>query len=475
MNHSGLLRGCPIQLPSCSPLLRGTVYHHSTPYSRARGREAREGGWPSRTIGLYMSSLRSASRSSFDATLASAKRTMLLSEIVRLAIDSFLISKLRFALTALGMVIGTASLIFVVTIGLTGKQYILGLLESIGTNMVYIEYSGGSAGSVNNFQSDHLTRDDERAVQEQVPAVQYSSPLLEMHDQISIHGTEKELLVLGVSPQYKMVRNLKVLAGRFFDEEDENSHTKAAVVTQVMAQQMFGSEDAAINQNFYLSGIPFTIVGVFKESVDTFGQSEIADQTILIPYSVGRYFSGTDDVKQIFFTIRDSSDVDEAAREIVNVVHSRHQPKSVYRASTLTELLTTAALITNALTVVLFLVSAVTLAVGGVGIMNIMLATVRSRIREIGIRKALGATSREIKLQFLIEAVFISLTGGIIGSLLGLALPLSLRLFTSYAIPISPWSVVVALLTSTAVGVMFGTLPANRAAQLDPVESLKYE
>jgi putative ABC transport system permease protein len=156
-------------------------------------------------------------------------------------------------------------------------------------------------------------------------------------------------------------------------------------------------------------------------------------------------------------------------------VHARHQRNSVYKASTLTSLLTVAAWVSNALTVILVLVAAVTLAVGGVGIMNIMLATVRSRIREIGIRKAMGATAREIKLQFLIEAVFISLFGGIIGTFLGLAVPFSVRLFTSFQIPISPWSAVVALCTSTAVGVVFGTLPANRAAQLDPVESLKYE
>ena len=400
---------------------------------------------------------------------------MLLSEIVLLAIDSFRSSKVRFMLTALGMVIGSASLILVVTIGLTGKQYILNLLQSIGTNMVYIEYSGGGTGSINNFQNDYLTREDERAVDEQVSSVMYSSPMLEMHDRISINGQEKQLLVLGVSPQYKLVRNLKVLAGRFFDDQDEGTHEKVAVVTAMFAQEMFGSQDAAINQRFSLSGIPFTIIGTFKESVDTFGQSEIADQTILIPYSVGRYFTGTDNVKQIFFTIRDPKDVDEAARQIVQVVSSRHLKNSVYKASTLTELLTTANSIANALTIVLSLVTAVTLAVGGVGIMNIMLATVRSRIREIGIRKALGATSREIKLQFLIEATFISLSGGLVGTIIGLALPISVRIFTDYRIPISVLSVVIALVTSTLVGVIFGTLPANRAAQLDPVESLKYE
>jgi len=414
-------------------------------------------------------------RASFEKTLASAKRTMLLSEIILLAIDSFRASKVRFMLTALGMVIGSASLILVVTIGLTGKQYILNLLQSIGTNMVYIEYTGGGSGSVNNFQSDYLTREDERAVDEQVPAVMYSSPMLEMHDRIGINGIEKELLVLGVSPQYRQVRNLKVLSGRFFDDQDEVSHTKVAVVTQIFAQEMFGSQDAAINQSFQLSGIPFTIVGTFKESVDTFGQSEISDQTILIPYSVARYFTGTDNVKQIFFTIRDKNDVEEAARQIVTAVSARHLKNSVYKASTLTDLLTTAGLIADALTVVLSLVTAVTLAVGGVGIMNIMLATVRSRIREIGIRKALGATAREIKLQFLIEAIFISLSGGIVGTIVGLAVPISIRIFTDYQIPIRGWSVVIALATSTIVGVIFGTLPANRAAQLDPVESLKYE
>ncbi|HVW77516.1 MAG TPA: ABC transporter permease [Alloacidobacterium sp.] len=414
-------------------------------------------------------------RASFEKTLASAKRTMLLSEIVRLAIDSFRASKVRFMLTALGMVIGSASLILVSTIGLTGKNYILNLLQSIGTNMVYIEYSGGGTGSVNNFQNDYLTRDDERAVDEQVPSVMFSSPMLEMHDRISLNGTEKQLLVLGVSPQYQQVRNLKVLAGRFFDDQDEITHAKVAIVTEAFAQQMFGSQDAAINQTFQISSMPFTIIGTFKESVDTFGQSEIADQTILIPYSVARYFTGTDNVKQIFFTIRDRDDVEEAAKQIVEVVSARHLKNSVYKATTLTELLTTAASIANALTIVLLLVTTVTLAVGGVGIMNIMLATVRSRIREIGIRKALGATSREIKLQFLIEAIFISLSGGIVGTILGLALPISARIFTDYRIPISGLSVIIALGTSTLVGVIFGTLPANRASQLDPVESLKYE
>lgn len=418
-----------------------------------------------------------ARHAAFQQTLRSARRTMLLSEILRLAIDSFRASKLRFALTALGMVIGTASVILVVTIGLTGKRFILNEIQKIGTNQVEVEYhGGGSTGAERTIYNDYLTREDEKAVLAQVPSVIYSSPVLETHDRISFGGgVVKDTLVLGVTPQYRNVRNLIVLAGRFLDEEDESAHIKCAVVTVPFATQMFGSPFAAIGQNFSISGIPFTIVGTFKESVDTFGQTEIADQTVLIPYSVARYFTGTDNVKQIYFSIRSMDEVPEAEQQILRIISSRHKPNSVYKAQDLKALLTTAATIANALTAILVLVAAVTLAVGGVGIMNIMLATVRSRIREIGIRKALGATYREIRLQFLAEAVIISLAGGIVGTLVGLVVPLSIHFFTDYALPVSGWSVAIALAAAVFVGVVFGTVPATRAAQLDPVESLKYE
>jgi putative ABC transport system permease protein len=230
-----------------------------------------------------------------------------------------------------------------------------------------------------------------------------------------------------------------------------------------------------MRQSFEISGIPFTIIGVFKMSVDDFGQSEIADQTILIPFSVARYFTGTENVKQIYFSMRSMDEVPDAAREIVRIVQERHRPGSVYIAQTLKELLDMAAKIANALTAVLMLVAAVTLAVGGVGIMNIMLANVRARVREIGIRKAVGATAREIRLQFLAEAVLISLVGGIVGTGVGLSIPLSVRFLTNFDLPVSGWSVVIALGVAMLVGVIFGTVPAARAAQLDPVESLKYE
>lgn len=418
-----------------------------------------------------------ARQAAFKQTLMSARRTMMMSEILKLAVDSFAASKLRFALTALGMVIGTASVILVVTIGLTGKQYILDELQKIETNSVELEYVGGGAlASEQVLYNDYLTRDDEKAILSQVPGILYSSPILEMHDRINFgSGVIKDTLVLGVSPQYRFIRNLLVPVGRFIDETDDAADIKCAVVTEEFARERFGSIYGAVGSTFEISGIPFTIIGVFKTSVDDMGQSEIADQTILIPYSVARYFTGSADVKQIYFSMHTMQQVPDAAKEILRIVQARHRPDSVYKTQTLKEMLTIAARIANAITAVLVLVAAVTLAVGGVGIMNIMLANVRSRIREIGIRKALGATRREIKLQFLAEAVMISLAGGVIGCIVGLAMPYSIRVFTAYNLPISYWSVVIALTAAVLVGVIFGTVPATRAAQLDPVESLKYE
>src|ERR1035438_5754838 len=418
-----------------------------------------------------------ARKSTFQETLLSARRTMLASEILKLAVDSFRASKMRFALTALGMVIGTASVILVATIGLTGTQYVLQLIQKFGTNSIELEYAGGGATAAERvLYNDPLTSDDIKAVLAKLPGVIYSSPVLEMHSRISFGGgVVKDTRVRGVSPQYLDIHNLLVPFGRFLDETDDSAHIKCAVVSELFARERFGGSDSAIGQNFEISGIPFTIIGVFKMSVTDFGQSEIADQTILIPFSVARYFTGTENVNQIYFSMRSMDEVPNAASEIVRIVQARHRSDSVYKAQTLKELLTMAGQIADALTAVLMLVAAVTLAVGGVGIMNIMLANVRARTREIGIRKAVGATYREIKLQFLAEAIIVSLTGGVVGTILGLALPLSVGFLTDYSVPVSPWSVVIALTVATMVGVIFGTVPATRAAQMDPVESLKYE
>jgi putative ABC transport system permease protein len=419
----------------------------------------------------------SSEATSFDLTLASARTTMMFSQVVALALDSFRASKVRFLLTMLGMVIGSASIILVVTVGLTGKQYALASISSLGPDKVEMIYSGGQVmGPDNTSTPDYMTREDMLAVKDQVPGIVAYSPMLEFHDPISLGGgITKEAMLLGVSPQYKEVRGLHVLAGRFFDDEDAAGHAKVAVLIGPMAKQLFGTYQAAIDQQVKIKGIPFTVIGVFVESIDTYGFSEISEHTMLIPYEVARYFTGTDNVKELFFKVSDSSMVEPAAKEITALIQSRHRPSSVYTASTLTDILKTMAKIADILTYVLTIAAAITLVVSGVGIMNSMLANVQARLREIGIRKALGATRREIRMQFLTEAVFLSLSGGILGTILGLGIPLAVRLLTSYQLPV-PWGAgVLALGTSVVVGVIFGTVPANRAARLDPVETLKYE
>lgn len=414
---------------------------------------------------------------SFENTLKSAKTSLMFSETLRLAIDSFKASKTRFLLTMLGMVIGSASIILVVTLGLTGKDYALSLISSIGPNMIEMQFNGGSvAGPDNTSTPDYMTNADMDAVNASVQGIIASSPMLEFHDRISMgSGLTKDAMLLGVSPQYKQVRNLKVLRGRFFDDQDAMAHAKVAVIVEPLARALFGGAEGAVGNTLTVSGIPFLVVGVFKESVETFGQSEISDQTILIPYSVARYFTGTDTVKQIFFTVGTSAQVEPAAKRILEIIKSRHRATSVYTAFTLTQVLKVMAQIATMLTIVLTLAAAITLIVSGVGIMNSMLANVQARIREIGIRKALGATRREILMQFLTESIFLSLCGGVIGTLIGLAVPLSVTFLTPFKIPVSGWSAVIALLTSVIVGVIFGTLPARRAAELDPVATLKYE
>ncbi|MGA3053670.1 MAG: ABC transporter permease [Candidatus Korobacteraceae bacterium] len=396
-------------------------------------------------------------------------------ETLSVAIQTFRTNKMRFILTALGMVIGTASLILVVTVGLTGKQYIIQQIQNIGSNMMAAEYEGGSKyGSQSS--SDWLTLADWDAVRERVPGISASSPMIEFHDQVPIPGgQQREVVALGVSWQYRYVRNLNILAGRFFDDDDTRARNKVALITQVLANTLYGSQDAAIGQQIKLSGLPFTVIGTFKERVDTFGESEISDNTILIPYTVARFFTANDTVKQLFFSVSDSAEVPRATEEIHDVLQSRHRPESVYKVYNLTQLLSVAAKTANTLTTVLLLISVLTLLVSGVGIMNIMLATVNSRIREIGVRKAVGATNSEIRAQFLTEAILISLAGGFLGTFLGLALPFSIRFITNYRVPISGWSVIIAVVVSSLVGVIFGTAPAARAANLDPVESLRYE
>ena len=398
-----------------------------------------------------------------------------LGEIFSFAFETFMSNKVRFALTALGMVIGTASLILVTTIGLTGKQYLLNQIQAIGSNWIYAEYESGGGRIADNV-NDGLTIQDMEAVQSQVDGIVAASPVLPLNDRVAVgKGKERDLQIMGVYPEYEQIRNLVVLSGRFFDRQDSQAHNKVGVIGPKLAIQLYGSEQAALGKTVKISGLPFTIIGTFRERVDTLEQSEVTENTMLVPYTVIRYFQESPTVKEIFFSAADTSLVAPITIQVQRVIQSRHRPESVYSVRNLTQLVSMADKITTSMTMVLLAVSLVVLLVSGIGIMNIMLATVSARIREIGIRKAVGATNREIRFQFLSEAILISLIGGVLGIIIGLAIPFSVRFLTPYRIPISGKSAIIAIAVSSLVGILFGTVPAIRASQLDPVESLRYE
>ena len=406
----------------------------------------------------------------------SPKSTLVLREILAIAVNSFRADKVRASMTALGMVIGTFSLVLVVTIALTGKQYVLNEIQNIGANLIWAEYAGAANAGASTGTADYLTVDDMSAVQQQVPGVQAATPVLNLHEPILVgNGRQRDMLILGVNPEYANVRRIIVSSGRFFDQQDSQSHHKVALITEDFANRQYGGTQFASGHEINIQGLPFIVIGTFRESVETFGQSEIQDDTVLIPYSMARYLTDTNAVNQIYFSISDGSSVPRATERILAVLKARHRAESVYNVGDLTQVLSLVAKTANAFTIVLLLFATITLVAGGVGIMNIMLATVSARIQEIGIRKAVGATRREIQLQFLSEAVMISLIGGTIGTLAGLALPFSLWAFTQYRLPVSGLSALIAMLVSCLIGITFGTLPAKNASRLDPVESLKHE
>ena len=409
-----------------------------------------------------------------------ARERQLFGDTLHLVLDTFRANLTRFLLTSIGMILGTGSLIWVITIGLTGQTYILNLIQNVGTNLIWAEYTGLADPSV-GAESDFLTVRDMDAVEREVPGIVSATPVVNLRLAFSTpSGGDISLLVLGVYPQYEQIRRLQLLSGRFFDAQDAEVATHAAVVTEQFAVTEFGSVGAALGRDLTISGIPFDIIGIFTERTNTYGQSEITDYTVLIPYQVARFFKGSDQINQIYFSTSDMNNVPEATREIQRVIKSRHRPEAVYDVANMTQILAVARKTVFAMNMLLLLFSAVTLLVGGTGIMNIMLATVASRIQEIGIRKALGATHRTILLQFLMESTLISLAGGIIGVILGLGLPLMLHLLGSVDLGsvdlnFSWVSAAVALTVSAAIGIAFGTIPAKRAADLDPVECLRAE
>jgi putative ABC transport system permease protein len=296
------------------------------------------------------------------------------------------------------------------------------------------------------------------------------------HSQLVVNGKIRDVGVNGVDAHYADVRNLIIIHGRKFDDSDISLREHVALLTDKLAIRVFGSQNAAVGETIKINQLQFTVIGTFREKTSSMGQGEIGDETILIPISVMKYFIPFERVEPVYIQVRNAADVPAVTEKVTRLLEQRHRPGAKFVVQNLTAILETANQIATVLTIVLIIVSTIALVISGIGIMNIMLVTVTERTREIGLRMAVGASRREVMLQFLVESVLISLTGGAIGIVIGLALPLSVRLFTEQVhVSISPLSVVVAFGVSFAVGVGFGLLPARRASQLNPTEALRYE
>lgn len=401
---------------------------------------------------------------------------MNLTEAISFSLEALRANRLRTFLTALGLIIGNASVILVVTISLASKDLILDQIRGIGSNLVYASYSTGGQ-NVAKVQADFIKLADVDAMRDTLGnRIVAATAVIQNNDQIVVDGKVREVTINGVDDQYAIVRNLVILYGRSFDQSDMTLREHVAMLTDKLAIRIFGSQAAAIGQPIKISQLQFTVIGTFREKTSTHDIGEITSETILIPITVMRYFIQFERVDPVYIEVRNAADVPAVRQEVGGILARRHRPGAQYTVQDLQGFLDAANKIANILTVVLIIVSAIALIISGIGIMNIMLVTVTERTREIGVRMAVGASRGEILLQFLVESVLISLAGGSVGILIGLFLPLSVRLITDQVkVPISPISVLVAFAVSFTVGVGFGLLPARRASQLNPTEALRYE
>jgi len=400
---------------------------------------------------------------------------MLLGESLRFSAQALRANPVRSLLTGLGMVIGTASVILVVTISLTSRDYILEQVEGVGSNIIFA-YFATAGPTTATADADYVKMADVEAIRRELaPDIVAATGVMSNFDQVLIGGRLQDVKVNGSDQDYQEVRNIVVSSGRFLDAGDVTRREKVALLTDHLAARMYGNRGAAPGQAIRLFGLQFTVVGTFHERVETFGQSEVERDTVLIPITVLRYFTPVERVDPLYVKVRSAQEVDRVAARVQEILAGRHRPGAAYRVETLTAILNAAKNISLILSLVLVLVSAITLVISGIGIMNIMLVTVTERTREIGVRLSVGASARTILVQFLFEAMLLSLSGGVIGILAGVAIPASVGLFADIRIPISWVAIAVAFGVSCLVGLVFGMLPANRAAHLSPTEALRYE
>ena len=405
---------------------------------------------------------------------------MLIGEIISVALGALRANKLRSLLTMLGIVIGVAAVIAVVALGAGAQSAVKDRISSLGTTLLTVMPGQQRGMGVAFDQSVKLTVDDAKALQDKATNLNAVQPEINSRVQVQYLNQNASTSAVGTSSNYLEVRKYELQAGRMFTTQEDEGRQRVVVLGQTVVTNLgLRSPDAIIGENVRIKGLQFNVIGVLKSK----GQSSPfgdPDDQVLIPITTGRFrVFGTDRLRSISVLAQSEEKIPDAMADVQKVLRRQHRLTSAkpddFQIRSQADFLNTLGETTAVFTYLLSGIAAVSLLVGGIGIMNIMLVSVTERTREIGIRKALGATSANILLQFLIEAVVLCLLGGLVGAAVGSGGAMAMSKFAQWNTQISPSSIVMAFVFSAVVGVLFGVWPARRAASLDPIVALRYE
>ena len=405
---------------------------------------------------------------------------MLIGEILRVALGALRANKLRSLLTMLGIVIGVAAVIAVVALGTGAQSAVKDRISSLGTTLLTVMPGQQRGMGVSFDQSMKLTMDDAAAIEDRSPNITAVQPEMTSRLQVQYLNQNTNTSIVGTTSNYLEVRKYQLQAGRMFSRSEDEGRQRVAVLGPTVLEALgINSPDAIIGEPVRIRGIQFTVIGVLKSKGQStpFGNP---DDQVLVPITTGRFrLFGSDRLRSISVLAETEDKIPDAMADVQRVLRREHRlvqgRPDDFQIRSQADFLNTLGETTQVFTYLLSGIAAVSLLVGGIGIMNIMLVSVTERTREIGIRKALGATKSNILLQFLIEAVVLCLLGGLIGALVGSGGATAMSMFFQWNTIISPGAIAAAFVFSAVVGVLFGVWPARRAASLDPIVALRYE
>jgi putative ABC transport system permease protein len=399
----------------------------------------------------------------------------------RIAFKALGRNKMRTALTMLGMIIGVSAVITLVAMGTGAQAQIEEQIRSAGTNMITVRAGNFTRGGVRGGtgSSSSLVVDDADALLEQVPGIQYLSPVVQTNSQVIAGNLNWFTRIQGVDVDYPLIRAWPTSEGTFFTPQDVRSSAKVAVLGSIVVENLFDPGVDPIGQVIRVRNQPFRVIGVLASKGQA-GMGDDQDDVIFAPYTtVQKKLLGVNNIREIAVSARSAAEITRVADAITAVMRVEHEiipgQDDDFMVRTMEEISDIRTQAMGTMTTLLAGIAGVSLIVGGIGIMNIMLVSVTERTREIGIRMAIGARGRDVRLQFLVEAIVLSLLGGGIGIALGFGVAEGLTRFLGWPTAVSPNSVAMAFGFAAAIGVFFGFYPAQKAARLDPIDALRYE